>query len=312
MPDLLYVSPHNNVMNWSVGFSVGFRELLQAQMVMPAMVAEETALFQHLDLRAISVAREAFIELQDRPETSVFFADVQSMPIDLFANGRRKLYGFLHGGPYEPFDPYAAKPAVYHRAFRAKVDCLDEIWVATHYHKMLVRTYLERDLDSKVKVVGFPCIAAGLGWEIPFEKKEGVIYVSRQSKDKGVDIARALDIPTVRFDDRWAYFKALAKAKYVLVPSRKDTFGLVASEAFQVGTIPLVPRGLCYPELYTFDYPFYLDLLKADRIAEQLDELDNVDEKTYKDSVELGRQVAMAVHQEFKHHLLELRGALDA
>ncbi|MBN1770419.1 MAG: DUF3524 domain-containing protein [Deltaproteobacteria bacterium] len=57
-------------------------------------------------------------------------------------------------------------------------------------------------------------------------------------------------------EDRHAYLDLLARAQLVVSTARHEFFGLAVLEAVQLGARPLVPDGLCYPELYPAEFRY--------------------------------------------------------
>ena len=306
MPDLIVVSQHNSQMNWSSTMLQTMYAILGPRMLTMAYEDRDNknqTIFEKLDMKAAKACALGVVAAENHPTATVFFPDVQSMNIMAFDNGNHRLIGYVHGGPYEEHDAYSSYPASYHRAFIAQLDCLDEIWVSTAYHRDLLYAAYGATYLDKISVVGIP-VAEPSGIEpVPLEEKDGAIFVSRKSADKGYDVAleanKYTHIRMARFTSRSAYYTALAGARVAAVPSRKETFGLVAAEAFLCGTLPAIPEDLCYPELYGYDYPGRIRSLDARGLARSVSLLAALDPEEYQGHVAVGAEVVRLAGKKF-------------
>jgi len=283
------VMQHNAIMNWShimrgrfgdLAREVGKqREGFNIGIAFPAALEqnEKTSILDDISQKGVWATGAA---LHAEEGDCIIVTDVQDVdPGPLTGLKGCFKIGMVHGGPHELCDFTLDRGPAYRPLFEAQLKCYDQLWVTTTYHShLLQQTY--RISHDKIKVVGLPLdvrLAIGESDLIPLEegeefdldipwaeKKDEVLFCSRQTKDKGYDLAMHLvnstDLPVKiqRYSTRRGLYRALAEHKWVLIPSRRDTFGILASEAAMLGSVPLVPYSFCYPEILTQQWPFYL------------------------------------------------------
>jgi hypothetical protein len=158
----------------------------------------------------------------------------------------------LHDFDHQTLPSWVDRIAAYEGAMYALCDRI--VLASTHARSVFLNRF--PTLASRVTTVPYPLRSGTLRhWRAT--GKTGVIFASRPSYEKGVDVIDALvarGCPVTRAhrlppDE---YLAELARHLCVVVPARAELFGYVAIEALQVGTIPIVPNGLSYRE--------YLDL----------------------------------------------------
>jgi hypothetical protein len=282
------ITQHNAIMNWSHVFRMRTvdlaREMGKQKKGFNLGIGYPPALEQNAaDSILVDIAKKGVwatgAALTAEPGDVLLFFDIQDIdPGPLLSLDKVWKIGMVRGGPHEPWDFTRGRGGRYEELFAAQLKCYDELWVTTHYHAALLMESYKIPVD-KIKIVGSPMdipLAAGessliateegerLNLLVPWEAKSGILFCSRQDNDKGYDLALHLkettDLPIriERFDNRRDLYGAIAESKYVLIPTRKETFGQLAAETLLLGSMPLVPYGFNYPEILTMNWPFYL------------------------------------------------------
>jgi len=161
------------------------------------------------------------------------------------------VYGFTHGGAYEPYD-LEYKDSVCTEMEREFFPKYKRLFVATeHQRQMVLSAYPEL---NNVRVTAFPYIDYLKMSPCPPDK-DGCCYAGQLNAAKGYDkielnpMVRPLRLETAN-TSRSEYVKMLGQHKSVVVPSRKETFGIVPVEAIQTYTVPLMPYRLSFPEIF--------------------------------------------------------------
>lgn len=190
-----------------------------------------------------------------------------------------KIGGMWHAGSYDPQDflgrligdaPWVrnSEAAMYH--------CYDHNFFATEFHlKIFVKELFGDDnpdgwgdVYTGTYVVGWPMEYLPEVLE-PFsniEKKNKIIFPHRIAPEKQVEIFR--DLSNAMPEYEWfvaqdhkltkdEYHKHLAESRIAFSANLQETLGISMYEAACVGTCPLIPGRLSYPEMYTKDifYP---------------------------------------------------------
>lgn len=286
---LKFVLQHNSIMNWSHIFRARVVELAREKaskqegfnigVAFPpaGQQNESDNILDNISQKGIWATGAA---LTCEPGDCLFVADVQDVdPGPLLSMDGVYRIGMVHGGPHEEWDFTRERGPAYQPLFQAQLKCYDELWVTTTYHSHVIQRTFNITHD-KIKVVGLPvdiCLAIGksdhvadeegeeTNFNVPWtDKKDEILFCSRQANDKGYDLAMHLkentDLPIriERFTSRRAFYRAIAETKWVLIPSRKETFGVLAAEVAMLGSVPMVPYGMSYPEILTMEWPFYL------------------------------------------------------
>lgn len=188
-----------------------------------------------------------------------------------------RITGILHAGSYDPAD-FRTRYGMNKWAMpleKAWFTFVDKIIVATKFHRDLLLSSIALD-PSKVVIAKFPLnlkeIQVGRD---DMAKEDLVAFPHRLVPEKdpglidrikkllpGVQIIKTRDVCT----SKNAYYDLLAKCKICISNSFQETFGYSMLEAAALGTVPLVPDRLCYPEMYPEVYRFKSDKELAEKI----------------------------------------------
>jgi hypothetical protein len=178
---------------------------------------------------------------------------------------RFKITGILHAGTYDPQDFLAQKGLGYwgKDLENSWLKLVDDIFVATDYHKRLLTLTREAD-PRKVHITGLP-IYWGIG-HVPWDKKEDIIvFPHRLAPEKQPDMFEVLERELGRCPafDNWLFIKSkdvcktkgdfyilLGKSKVAVSFALQETWGIAQQEALFAGCIPFCPDRLSYRELY--------------------------------------------------------------
>jgi hypothetical protein len=171
----------------------------------------------------------------------------------------------IHGGSFQPFDletqfaSYDFKKLL--RWDEANLALADHILIPT-IHALKLFTAAYPTLAPHTTQVYWP-LPSGLKRRAPSVGNGKIVAPSRNSWEKGNDIINALVLRGVNVDQTCnltgeAYYDHLHDATACLVPARAEIFGYCAIEALWSGTIPLVPNGLSYKEM--FELPPWLQM----------------------------------------------------
>jgi hypothetical protein len=129
----------------------------------------------------------------------------------------------------------------------------DRVFVASNYHK-------EKLGWANIDVIKFPLppvtelVGSHISGMIPHPRQ--FVSVARKGVQK-VDvkfqkrISCEFGLPIFRTTPRsWdQYYRFLQSGKFLVITSREETYGYQALDALSVGTCPIAPRALCYPEI---------------------------------------------------------------
>lgn len=173
--------------------------------------------------------------------------------VDISAIGDKEVYGFTHGGAYEPHDiMYGDEKCI---AMEKEMFSLYKtIYVATrHNYKLIKKAY--PDLDN-IKIVVFPYM--DYNQTIQIHSKRGFnCFAGALNDGKGYDIIKKMDIMSIDVlrdehenKSKQDYLNMLKHYRCITIPSRKETFGIAAIEAIFNGVIPLMPYSLSFIELF--------------------------------------------------------------
>lgn len=220
-------------------------------------------------------------------ESLKYFAEMKE--IDL------KIVGFWHAGSYLSNDLLGIKG--FHSWVRGSeltwFHLCDAVCVGSEYHKNRILASLGQcDTDAdKVHVTGYPI-------EVPNEllatvKKEKIIvWPHRIAEDKHPEIFEKLAHEAcfdgwrfIRSKDvcktKYEYYELLAKSKIAVSTATMETFGIAMVEAACMACRCIVPRSLCYPEIFNCGelYNDYKDL--KDILKEIIETLESEDEHEF-------------------------------
>jgi len=198
--------------------------------------------------------------------TDLWFPGIEAIPYMCQQIGiKPKIAGIMHAGTYDCND----------FTFRAGMNYwgkdlenswfkfFDYIFVGSQYHKdLILRT---RDCAAnKITVTGLPQDSKEIRkrGRHPQPKEDVVVFPHRTDEEKQVNVFRYLSKQRPQY--KWIvarevcktkdeYYQLLAKSKVVFSASLQETFGYGTLEAVTLGCSPVLPRRLCYPEMYPED-----------------------------------------------------------
>lgn len=240
------------------------------------------------NLKWLSVTPKSFLERSNRiierlMQKEVYqydkfvFIDACGIDVTPLKKIGKKCIGFLHGGSYEPYDLMYKKIPNEEKLLR----WFDMLFVQTDHHKKMLSIYK----NIKVKKVVFDYLDYFIVPKFT-TKQRHYCFAGRLSEDKGYDLIKKRKWITVlrkslenkSYSD---YLRLLGESLYCLIPSRKETLGITAIEAVQNGTIPIVPRTLCFKEilgankdvwnLISYDWTEELEIMTSEKELVLLD-----------------------------------------
>lgn len=205
-----------------------------------------------------------------------------------------KITGILHAGCYDCHDFLVRKGMnrwgwEIERSWFGEVDT---IFVATEYHKKLIRS-AHGVVANKVKVTGLPFY-----WDRPTSvsshKEKIVVFPHRLAPEKQPELfdqcASLLSalLPDWQFiktkdvcNTKEEYYQLLERSRIAVSFAEQETWGIAMQEAVMAGCVPLCPDRLSYPELYpevnlysSTEDTFLVKLLGMMRDSEHLDFLE--------------------------------------
>lgn len=210
-------------------------------------------------------------------EDDVFlFADLWFPGIEMLAYARAfapgpKIAGILHAGTYDPND-FTVRRGMRSWGMHFEYmlgELVDAAFVATEYHKKILRPAFNSNSWRKIHVTGLPFYAKELREE--YDNGLGrsarlVAFPHRLDPEKQPDVWRTFQAgmpPTTSFittaeprtskDD---YYRTLSYAKVAVSFALQETFGYAMLEASALGAIPIVPDALSYREMYPLEYRY--------------------------------------------------------
>jgi len=238
------IVPFYTETNWSAYFA---RRLLKHV---------DTAIFQRLigyDHNWIDELKEA-TPMTAPPSSEYIVTDICRMDITQLDGD---VYGFAHGGSYEPYDfdyGNAEAEAIELENF----PLYKKIFVATQWHKDLILAKYPH--LTNVRVTAFPYIDYSIPPTTEWIKSGDVCFTGRLSEDKGYDVVKGVPgIECLRLEEgntsKDRYIEMLRRYRCSVFPARKETLGISVIECIQNGVIPVMVDGLCYPEIYGRSLP---------------------------------------------------------
>lgn len=171
-----------------------------------------------------------------------------------------KICGCLHSGGYDPNDFIRNHGMNYWSDLieQGWFHLVDEIYVATHYHKGVVDDYFGLHQD-KVNVTGFPLL------QPPVTKQKGLqptlVFPHRLVPEKHPETFDMLEKHYQDKDWNWVktmeykfskseYYQVLSNSRIAISAADHENWGIGMQEATLCGAIPLVPNRLSYKELF--------------------------------------------------------------
>ncbi len=171
-----------------------------------------------------------------------------------------KICGCLHAGSYDEYD-FLNKTGMTTWAKHTEIgwfaDLVDEIYVATQFHKDLIcRT--RKVPKEKIIVTGFPIYPE---FEDPQPKKKMVVFPHRLDSEKQPDLFDKLATECYRPDwtfvktkeickTKEEYYQILNQAAISVSFALQETWGIAMQESVLCGAVPIVPNRLSYSEMY--------------------------------------------------------------
>ena len=193
-----------------------------------------------------------------------------------------KITGVLHAGAYDPWDFRAryGMTSWAHPLECAWLSFVDRIFVATDFHRRLLLAGVPVD-PRKVFVTGLPLLRSEITAGREGQQRERrIIFPHRDVPEKAPEIVGRLrrifgDSTVVRTrdvcDSKAQYYDLLATSRVCVSDSYQETFGYAMLEAGALGCIPVVPRRLCYPEMYPEPFLFETEDELIARVRRALD-----------------------------------------
>ena len=174
---------------------------------------------------------------------------------------------------------------------------LDLIFVATEFHKSLIRMNRIVQDPDKIKVTGFPIYekdVTSLSLQPnDVDKKLQVVFPHRLAPEKCpecFDNLRELDaekrgvaagLEFLRTKDHYkatgkkGYYSALDSSLVAVSFAQQETWGIAMQEAVICGCLPLVPDRLSYSEMFLDEFKYSCDLAIADTKQKKEAEVSN-------------------------------------
>lgn len=188
-----------------------------------------------------------------------------------------RIGGMWHAGSYDKNDGLGRLigdvPWVRH-AEKSMYHCYDDNFFATEFHlqlfeeELLEWRKLARMANSSNHIVGWPMeyLIDILQPYMNVPKKQKIIFPHRIAPEKQVEIFRDLAKELPQYEwfvaqdqplTKAEYHRHLAESKLMFSANLQETLGITAYEAALVGTLPILPDRLSYPEMWNADifYP---------------------------------------------------------
>ena len=180
-----------------------------------------------------------------------------------------KITGVLHAGSWDPQDMISHKEMnrwAWHLE-SAILKEVDAVFVATHFHRLLIRNYFGdgHEFLKKIHVTGLPIYPNEFAR--PDCKKQNIIvFPHRWNDEKQPKVwlefkERLIDTYTI-IRDQWKfidtftlktkeeYYNVLNTAKISVSFALQETWGIAMQESVLCGCLPVVPDRLSYEEMY--------------------------------------------------------------
>lgn len=207
-----------------------------------------------------------------RPTDTILLTDAWSPTVTALAymrdagNMKFHLAGMLHAGTYDPKDFLTQKGlGVWaQHVERGWVRALDTIFVATEFHKTLLRRRCDCPATvTKIHVTGFPLYAAEWLHHRKDLRTNTIVFPHRLAFEKAPHLFAELrdryerkyhdtSVEWVKTKDACAtkteYYELLGRAKVSVSVAEQETWGIAMLESVSLGCIPVAPKRLSYPE----------------------------------------------------------------
>jgi len=179
--------------------------------------------------------------------------------------------GICHGTSFNRLDIFSVTRNTFDAAILREYD---KVLVASEYHKLKLATSLRRQqVFSAHRIVNMralPGMVNECNIKLPvlpsFTDRQNICVVDRPSAQKRnlgllLRVAKKLKPLNISILDihggcgAWdEYLAAVANFKFMLVTAQEETYGYQVHDAMSVGTIPIVPSDLAYPEYVPSEY----------------------------------------------------------
>ena len=194
-----------------------------------------------------------------------------------------KIYGMLHAGTYDSHDFLAKKGMRKWGKFLESswFNIVDGMFVATEFHKRLVKRGSTGLVSKRVHVTGFPMYASRFA--MPQRKAHNrdkiIVFPHRLDEEKQPHLFSQLKqemlekYPWCRnyqfiktkevCKTKEEYFQLLCRAEYAVSFALQETWGIAMQEAVLCGCIPIVPARLSYREMYPYVFQYDGEAVEA-------------------------------------------------
>lgn len=208
----------------------------------------------------------------------VFFHDLWHpgvIPLAYMRDGAKrpfKIAGCLHAGTWDSYDFLSLSGmAVWAKHFELCIfDIVDLVFVATHYHKQLIRNYLGRQVHDKIMVTGFPIYPQRAVVDYDGKDPNLVVFPHRMDPEKDPAMFKQLEADLkdsgLRFEctmetckTKKEYYDKLTQASIAVSCAKQETWGIAMQEAVFAGCVPIVPDRLSYVDMYPARFRYELE-----------------------------------------------------
>lgn len=190
-----------------------------------------------------------------------------------------KIYGCLHAGTYDPHDFLTKKGMRSWGKYTesAWFNIVDGIFVATNYHKKLIKKNSTGVSSKRIHVTGFPMYAHtfALPQNAYDERDKIIVFPHRLDSEKQPDLFDEFkqellekylwsrDYTFIKTKDvcrtKEEYYALLRRAEYAVSFALQETWGIAQTESALCGCVPIVPDRLSYSEMYPSQFKYSQD-----------------------------------------------------
>lgn len=235
---------------------------------------------------------ELFNEHKITSKDTIFLMDAWNPVLEQLEYVRKisgikfKICGMLHAGCWDAADflnRYDFQDSGIHYAEKAWLNILDEIYVASEFHKNLISAFhhdISRTFYDKIKTVNFPLKMEMIDLEEKTNKIENalknkeeikIVFPHRLDKEKNpilfdqlrmyidlinehLSIEERHNLSLIKSKEvcsnKDEYYNLLKDSAISISFASQETFGIAMLESVINGCIPIVPSHLCYNEMY--------------------------------------------------------------
>lgn len=215
----------------------------------------------------------------------LFFHDIWFPGLEAIAyvrEGRNlknlRICGCLHAGSYDSYDflnKVGMTPWAKFMEYAWFNTIVDEIFVATHFHKNLIvetrgyRASNTPELRGKIHVTGFPIYQQSFVDKKMYSVKrpDTITFPHRLDTEKQPDLfVQIASVMQTEYPEwQWIvtkehcstkgeYYETLHNSKIAISFALQETWGIAMQEATLCGAIPLCPARLSYLEMYPYQF----------------------------------------------------------